>query len=98
MSELSVVRWCRPSSKSANQSGWRPAIVRPGRKWLHLVHFIDGGHVTASKIPASEARFFKPLTLKGEPYPLKRAARLYLRKKGHITKAAKAILKEARNG
>jgi hypothetical protein len=99
MSELSIVRWCRPSNKSTGESGWRPAIVKPGHKWLHLVHFSDGGHVVVSKIPAGEERFFQPLMLNGKPYPLARAARTYLRKpKSFITKAARAILEEARNG
>lgn len=98
MCNLSVVRWARPSSKAAAESGWRPAIVKPGIKWLHLVHF-DGTNVVVSKIPAGEERFFQPLLYKGKPYPLARAARTYLRRpKDRVTKAARAILMEARNG
>lgn len=100
MCNLSVVRWARPSTSHAAESGWRPAIVKGGgHKWLHLVHFTDGGHVVSTKVPVAEAKFFRPLTYRGRPYPLARAARTYLRKpKSYITKAARAILEEARNG
>jgi hypothetical protein len=97
MCKLTVVRWCRPSTSSASESGWRPAIVKPGNKWLHLVHFQDGGGVSVSKVPASEAQHFQPLLYKGSPYPVGRAARKFLqtKKRRDITKAAMEILKEA---
>ena len=97
---ISVVRWARPSTSHSAESGWRPAIVKEGgRKWLHLVHVTDGGYVTTSKVPIEEAKYFQPLTHKGAPYPVRRAARIFLRKpKAFITKAAREILQEASHG
>lgn len=94
MTDLRVVRWARPSTKSASDAGWRPAIARPGTKWIQMVHFHEGS-VVVSKIPIGEERFFQSLLYHGNEYPLRRAAKIYLRRKGRVTKAAKAILKEA---
>jgi hypothetical protein len=98
MKEITVVRWARPSTKAASESGWRPAIVKPGHKWLSMVHFTESG-VSVSKIPLDEEKYFHELNYRGHPYPVQRAARLMLRlRKGRITKEAKAILREALNG
>lgn len=95
MEKISVVRWARPSTKAAAESGWRPAVVKPGTKWLHVVHFTEAG-VAVAKIPLDEEKFFHPLSYKGQPYPVKRAARLFLKlRKGRVTKEAQAILREA---
>lgn len=96
--EIKIVRWARPSTKASAESGWRPAIVKPGRKWLSMVYF-NGHGVAVAKIPIEEQKFFKPLTYRGNPYPLKRAAWAFKRLgKGRLTKEARAILREVLDG
>ena len=52
--------------------GSRPAIVlSESRKVIRIVPFYKP--IRVRRIPKSEARYFKDMTLKGKPYPLKRA-------------------------
>ena len=75
-----------------SSDGVRSAICMEGRKMLALV-YIDG-QVVCRRVPKTEGRCIKPLTRKGDDYPLKRAVAQF-RKAGRangITKgAAKAL-------
>jgi hypothetical protein len=72
------------------------ALVRSGRKNLHLT-FIDDSGVRHSAPPLEEARYLIPCTRKGDFYPVERMVRK-LRGAGSrmgITDAAKAELARA---
>jgi hypothetical protein len=52
--------------------GSRPAIVLDeGKKAIRIVPFYLP--IRVRRVPKSEARYFKDITLRGKPYPLKRA-------------------------
>ena len=70
------------------------AVGYEGRTRLHLAVITDTG-VAALDVPRDEARYLRPLTLKGAPYPLDRcvkAMRAVGRRAG-ITQGAADILK-----
>jgi hypothetical protein len=73
-------------------------IVDRGRKFLHVIPMEDRA-VRVRKVPLTEERLMEPLTLRGKPYPPKRAVRHFARHgKGFgITKKAKSFLKEVKN-
>lgn len=70
------------------------AIVKPGRKLLSVVA-IDSTPITVRKTSNDEARYMRPVA----DYPLRKAARQMLRAGSRnrlgMTKAARALLKEA---
>ena len=69
-------------------------LFKRGHKKLHCLMIAPPVRVV--KMEKVEERYFTPLTRKGEPYPLKRAVRLF-RNAGRelgITDGAKSVLKE----
>lgn len=70
-------------------------VVKEGRKLLHIIQIEDRG-LRVRKVPKTEARYFKDLTYKGKPYPLRRAIRMYKRaaKTFGATPTVKRILRE----
>lgn len=90
MSELRTVRY-------HNGYHYCAAIMKRGRKHLHLVHIEDCG-VVVQKLPLKDEKFMEPIQFKDKPYPLPRMIK-HLRKFGrerNITQAAINILNEAR--
>jgi hypothetical protein len=90
MSELRTVRY-------HNGYHYCAALMKRGRKHLHLVHIEDCG-VVVKKEPLSEERHLTPLEFKGKPYPITRAVRQFKafgRERG-ITQAAINIINEAK--
>lgn len=72
------------------------ALAREGRTRLHLVVIDDAG-VRRLTVPKDEARYLRPLLLRGKPYPVERAVRKFRafgRERG-ITDAAKDELARA---
>ena len=78
------------------ESGARSALIERGTKLLHVLAIVDGP-LTVLNVPLSEERFATPLTLRGAPYPMKRALRMFKRhgKTFGATKAAKKMLARA---
>jgi hypothetical protein len=65
-----------------------------GRKYLHVVKMDEPISVDSLPIEAQ----LDPALLKGKPYPVKRAARLYLRSQIGKTERAKRILRALAKG
>ena len=78
--------------------GFKTALVKPGSRNLRLVFMTDRGLVVVTR-PLTYGRQLRPLTYRGQDYPLKRACRIFQRHaKSHGTsKAARALLKEAKD-
>ena len=69
-------------------------VFKRGHKLLHCLMIAPPVRVV--KIEKEEERYFAPLTRRGEPYPLKRAVRLF-RNAGRelgITDGARSVLNE----
>lgn len=72
------------------------ALAREGRSKLHLVMMDDAG-IRRLSVPLEEARYLRPLELRGKPYPVERMVRKFRafgRERG-ITEAAKLELERA---
>ena len=72
------------------------ALVRDGRKHIHLT-FIDDGGLRHSTAPLEEARHLMPLAHRGDTYPVERMVRKFrgVASRMGATDAAKAELARA---
>lgn len=78
------------------QHGGRSMIVfQRGRKWLHAVAMDTP--IAVVKI-AADTRGLTEAQLKGKPYPVKRAARIYLKSQIAKTDKARATLRRIAKG
>lgn len=76
-------------------AGGRSAIAfAAGRKYLHVVKM--GEPITIDSLPLDAA--LDPAQLKGKPYPVRRAARIYLRSHIEKTDRAKRVLRALAKG
>lgn len=65
-----------------------------GRKYLHVVKMDEP--IAVDSLPIAAA--LDPALLKGKPYPVRRAARIYLRSPIEKTERAKRVLRALANG
>ena len=70
-------------------------VFSTGRKYFHAVAL--GSVIVCTKLPVGQADL-EPTTLKGQPYPPKRAARIFLKSPLPKTDKAKSVLRSIVKG
>ena len=81
------------------ESAYRIALVKKGRKWLHVlaIDATTSGGLKLWKVPLADAKYMQPLMKGRKPYPINLALKTFrnVGKTHGISKSAMKLLKEA---